>query len=33
MPAECNRMIFAVIKKPFSIDELESLMNLAKQDI
>ena len=32
MPAECNKMIFAVINKPFSIEELESLMDLAQQD-
>lgn len=32
MPSECNKMIFAVINKPFSIEELESLMNLAQQD-
>lgn len=33
MPAECDKMIFATISKPFSIAELENLMALAGRDI
>jgi hypothetical protein len=30
IPAECNRLIFAVMKEPFSLTGLESLIGLAK---
>lgn len=30
IPSECDKMIFAIINRPFKIAELESLINLAK---
>jgi excisionase family DNA binding protein len=30
IPSECNRLIFAVMREPFSISELENLIGLAK---
>ena len=32
LPAECDRMAFAIIKSPFTLVELDSLLNLARQD-